>query len=192
MKYKVGNKVKIRSDLKEFESYGGYYFIPNMVAYRGEEAIITKVNSSSYFIDIDKVGWKWTDEMFESVEEMSAVEAIQIFGEFCVNTPCLDCAISKLDVEHTCQEIRKDFPKETLEVLKQWKTSHEKKPIETEFFNIVRVIEDVNGTKRCVYEERVKCDENFTGAQIRVLKEYCEKHNGRFFTVPERVCQVKE
>ena len=111
MKYKVGDRVRIRSDLKEYENYEEYRFVSSMGIYQGEEVIITEVNSDSYSIDIDCGAWKWTDEMFESSEEMSAMEAIQFLGEFCTNTPCCDCVISKLNVGHTCKEITKDFPK---------------------------------------------------------------------------------
>ena len=85
-------------------------------------------------------------------------------------------------------------PEEVVKALKQWKADHEKKPIETEFVNIVRVIEDLGYTKKCVYEEDVTevKDETFKMSMKRVLKEYCKEHDGKFFTVYEEICRVKE
>ena len=78
-----------------------------------------------------------------------------------------------------------------MEVIKQWKVDHEKKPIETEFVYIVRVIEDIGDKKRCVHEEEI--DGEFTSdACERVLKECYKNHDGTFFTVVEKICRVKE
>lgn len=44
--------------------------------------------------------------------------------------------------------------------------------------------------KRCVYEEDVT--EVKEEAMKRVLKEYCKEHDGKFFTVYEEICRVKE
>ena len=77
-----------------------------------------------------------------------------------------------------------------IEILKRWKADHENKPIETEFACVVRVIEDTGKVKRCVYEEDVT--EAKEEAMKRVLKEYCKEHDGKFFTVYEEICRVKE
>ncbi len=83
-----------------------------------------------------------------------------------------------------------EHPEEVVKALKQWKVDHEKKPIETELAYIVRVIEDTGKVKRCVYEEDVT--EVKEEAMKRVLKEYCKDHEGKFYTVAERICRVKE
>ena len=77
-----------------------------------------------------------------------------------------------------------------VKVLEQWKADHEKKEIEVELAYVVRVIEDLGYTKKCVYEEDVT--EEKEEAMKRVLKEYCKEHDGKFFTVYEEICRVKE
>lgn len=67
------------------------------------------------------------------------------------------------------------------------KADHKKKPIETEFIYIVRIIEG----KQCVHEEEM-VEESEDEAQERVLKKYCEDHEGKFYAVAERICRVKE
>ena len=52
------------------------------------------------------------------------------------------------------------------------------------------MIEDLGYTKKCVYEEDVT--EEKEEAMKRVLKEYCKEHDGKFFTVYEEICRVKE
>lgn len=92
------------------------------------------------------------------------------------------------------QQLKNKKPDKVIEVLKQWKKDHEKKPIETEFACIVRVIEDLGDSKRCVYEEDVTevKDETFKMTMKRILEEYCKEHEGEFFTVYEETCRVKE
>ena len=103
---------------------------------------------------------------------------------------CYKCPIQCIDRQKTCVSIRKENPTEVVKVLEQWKADHEKKTIETEFACVVRVIEDTGKVKRCVYEEDVT--EVKEEAMKRVLKEYCKEHEGKFFTVYEEICRVKE
>lgn len=53
---------------------------------------------------------------------------------------------------------------------------------------------NLDDSKRCVYEEDLAGvkDETFRMAMERVLKEYCKKHEGKFFAVYEEICRVKE
>ena len=149
MKYKVGDKVKVRSDLKCEEYYGGITFNFEMNKFKGMEITIARVNYGGYY-EVLETPYNFTDEMLEPVEEMRAEEEI-------------------------------------VKILKQWKADHEKKPIETEFIYIVRIIED----KKCVHEEEM-VGESEDEAQERVLKKYCEDHEGKFYAVAERICRVKE
>lgn len=188
MKYKVGDKVKVRSDLKCEEYYGGITFNFEMNKFKGMEITIARVNYGGYY-EVLETPYNFTDEMLEPVEEMSAEEAIRIQAEMCRSTMCKDCAIDKLryDSHYECSEFRSKNPDKVVEVLKQWKADHEKKPIETEFIYIVRIIED----KKCVHEEEM-VGESEDEAQERVLKKYCEDHEGKFYAVAERICRVKE
>lgn len=195
MKYKVGDKVRVRSDLEENTRYGGKIFVRGMAVYRGKNVEISKVHDDAYCIKESDREWFWTDKMFEPVEEMSAEEAIKLFGELCHEQyGCDECPIKKIDDAIRCYEIRTERPEAVVEVLKQRKSDHEKKEVETEFACIVRVIEDLGDSKRCVYEEDVTGvkDETFKMTMKRILEEYCKEHEGKFFTVYEEICRVKE
>lgn len=189
MKYKVGDKVKIKENLVARTNYGEADFADNMCKYKGKEAIVKKRGSIFYRLDIDGETYLWTDEMLEPVEEMSAEEAIKLSGEMCSSSACYECPVFKSREKYSemCNVFRKEHAEEYLEILKQWKADHEKKPIETEFIYIVRIIED----KQCVHEEEI-VGESEDEACERVLKKYCEDHKGKFYAVAERICRVKE
>ena len=195
MKYKVGDKVKVRSDLKCEEYYGGITFNFEMNKFKGMEITIARVHYGGYY-EVLEAPYNFTDEMLELVEEMSAEEAIRIQAEMCRSTMCKDCAIDKLryDSHYECSEFRSKNPDKVVEVLKQWKADHEKKEVEVEFACIVRVIEDTGSRRRCVYEEDVTGvkDETFKMSMKRILEKYCKEHEGKFFTVYEEICRVKE
>lgn len=195
MKYKVGDKVRVRSDLQINGSYGAYTLVSEMSDYKGSVVAISEVYLTCYCIEEDKGIWKWTDEMFEGLaeDELTAEEATKILGEICCgNELCGGCPIGEAKGKMTCQNFRRDKTEEVLEILKQWKKDHEEKPIEMESVGIVRVIEDTGDIKKCVYEEELTERENPMDAKERVLKEYCQKHAGKFFTVFESICRVKE
>lgn len=193
MQYKVGDKVKVRSDLKCEEYYGGITFNFEMNKFKGMEITIARVNYGGYY-EVLETPYNFTDEMLEPVEEMSAEEAIRLQGEICMSLMCRECPIDKLrgDSHLECAEFRAKHPEEIVKVLKQWKKDHEKK--EVEFACIVRVIEDADSGRRCVYEEDVTevKDETFKMTMKRILEEYCKEHEGKFFTVYEEICRVKE
>lgn len=66
MKYKVGDKVKIREDLIEYKSYGDCSFLSAMEPWRGQVAAIACCKESSYLLEGDGK-WDWTDEMIEGL-----------------------------------------------------------------------------------------------------------------------------
>lgn len=193
MKYKVGDKVRVRRDLQINRSYGAYTFVSEMSNYKGSVVAISEVYLTCYCIEEDKGIWKWTDEMFDGLveDELTAEEAIRIQAEMC-SVPCRKCPISKERGAYECRTFRAEHPDKVLEILKQRKKEHEKKPIEMESVGIVRVIEDTGFRRKCVYEEELTERENPMDAKKRVLKEYCQKHAGKFFTVFESICRVKE
>lgn len=78
MKYKVGDKVKIKSldwyntnknkdgDIRHFiDNYGDVYFKEKMSKYCGCIVTITRVNTNSYSIDIDNDKYCWHNFMFD-------------------------------------------------------------------------------------------------------------------------------
>lgn len=194
MRYKVGDKVKVRSDLKGNIRYGGQIFVRDMAVHCGKNVEISKVYDDAYCIKESDREWFWTDEMFEGLaeDELTAEEAIKVLADMCTRE-CKNCELGKLVKESRysfCSAYRREHPDKVVEILKQWKEDHEKKEIEVELAYVVRVIEDTGKVKRCVYEEDVT--EVKEEAMKRVLKEYCKEHEGKFFTVYEEICRVKE
>lgn len=185
MKYKFGDRARVRSDLKVGKGYGAHTFAYDMLKFEGKIVTIESVWEQGYRIEEDTY-W-WTDEMLEPVEEMSAEEAIRLYAKVCKDSNCYACPVYEKSGECGCEEFAINHPEEVIECLKQWKADHEKKPIETEFIYIVRIIED----KQCVHEEEI-VGESEDEAQERVLKKYCEDHEGKFYAVVDRICRVKE
>ena len=81
MKYKVGDKVRVRSDLKNTVLYGGLYAVDEML--KKKIVTITSVHDDYYKVVEDD--YKWTDGMLEGLveEELTAEEAIRLKGEMC-------------------------------------------------------------------------------------------------------------
>lgn len=71
MKYKVGDKVRVRSNLKETMNNAIYGVSVNseMVKLAGKMVTIDHVNEKIY--TIKEYGFAWTDEMFECIEKPS-------------------------------------------------------------------------------------------------------------------------
>lgn len=71
-RYKVGDKVIIRPDLKYRDGFGNIYVVDDMERMRGKKAIITAVIVenyhgnifNSYHLDIDFYDYFWTADMF--------------------------------------------------------------------------------------------------------------------------------
>ena len=68
MKYKIGDKVRVRKDLELGNEYGGVYYVEYMDKFKDKECVITKVGNTSYRINNSEF-W-WTDEMFEPVGDL--------------------------------------------------------------------------------------------------------------------------
>jgi hypothetical protein len=80
MKYKVGDKVKVRNDLVVDKTYDSVYFVENMAYWRGRVVTISDIIDNYYYKikedEADKKGFRysWTDEMFEDVPENNVGE----------------------------------------------------------------------------------------------------------------------
>jgi hypothetical protein len=68
MKYKVGDKVKIRSDLQVHKFYGPNEFTSPMREWLGQVVEINSIYQDSYLM-IDGRGYIWTDEMIECLTD---------------------------------------------------------------------------------------------------------------------------
>ena len=65
MKYKVGDKVRVRKDLVPGNEYGGVCYVEYMDKFKGKECVITDMDGIAYQIG----EFWWTDEMLEPVDE---------------------------------------------------------------------------------------------------------------------------
>lgn len=72
MKYKVGDKVRVRRDLTRGKC-GKQFVVGEMLLRRGEIAVITKEINGCYFISGDADPWLWTDEMLEPIRNEKIV-----------------------------------------------------------------------------------------------------------------------
>lgn len=191
MKYKVGDKVKVRSDLKAYEIYGSNMLTKSMEKFAGKTVTISGVGITSYAIEGMGVAY-WTDEMLEPVEEMSAEEAIRTFGEDCHDANCWHCPIKEIDREHSCTDIKISHPEEIVKILKQWKADHKKKPIETEFIWYLLVVEEK--THIVKYEKPLKIERERTTDEQKeeLLRKWCSEHDGKYYVTTERRCVVRE
>lgn len=84
MKYKVGDKVRVREDLLTKERYGSCSVAPLMVMFLGETVTIRKVheNINWYEINEDYGTWVWTDEMFEPLESENQADETNVSDEW--------------------------------------------------------------------------------------------------------------
>ena len=67
MKYKVGDKVRVRKDLVVNSCYGKEDFVREMKSFIGKIVTISKVIDGEYMILEDDGDYAWTEEMFEGL-----------------------------------------------------------------------------------------------------------------------------
>lgn len=68
MKYKVGDKVRIKDDLQFDTNYGGLYITSKMRDLKGQVVTITEIITDAYRINRDNNIYLWTDEMLEPAD----------------------------------------------------------------------------------------------------------------------------
>lgn len=193
MKYKVGDKIKIiEGTIGCLGARGKIGIVTNKKSNNGLGNGREGFNVECSDGEIWRIGFESECELLK--EELSAEEAIKIQAEMCRSIMCKDCAIDRLryDSHCECAEYRSKNPDKVLEIIKQWKKDHEKKEVETERAIMVRVLvgNDCNG--KCVHEEEIPSGETWERAQERVLKEYCENHEGKYISTICGICRVKE
>jgi hypothetical protein len=193
MKYKVGDKIRVRKKLIPKTKYGDVYFAINMREYEGEEAIVKEVGAIAYHLDIDGGMYWWTDEMFEPVEEMSAEEAIRIQAEMCNSmSGCVNCPLNEEKDGYCCESFKVEHPEQVVEILKQWKKDHEKKETKTEIVDLIKVMKEVCDDETCIYAYEIDINkEKIDDKMMELVKEYSDEQNGKIYAKYERICRVK-
>ena len=189
MKYRVGDRVKIKENLIIGNMYGGLCLYGSATRHIGEETMVTKVERDRYRLAVDNSSRIWTNVMLEPVEEMSAEEAVRLYAKVCKDSNCYACPVYKKSGECGCEEFAINHPEEVIESLKRWKADHEKKPIETE--NVVYIVV-MDEKRNVVYEEKTNKEIAAATKKDEVLKKYCAEHDGKYYAIAERRCVVKE
>lgn len=84
MKFKVGDKVKIKENLS-CKKYGATYFTSLMRRYRDKEAKITYISPDGNVchLDIDSGSWGWSEDMLEPYTSKIAKKDLRD-GDYCV------------------------------------------------------------------------------------------------------------
>lgn len=194
MKYKIGDKVKVRNDLKVFKRYGGYTFVKRMEKYKGKLVTISKEFPGFYNIKEDKnEHWDWTEQMFESVVELTAEEAIKIQAEMCSSmSSCVNCPIYKEKNGYRCESFKAENPEKVVEIIKQWKKDHEKKEIETENVTLIKVMKEESDDETCIYAYEIDVSKEIVDEKMKELvKQYYKENGGKIYTKCEHICRVK-
>ena len=77
MKFKVGDRVRIRKDLKKGYDFK-YYVADKMEKFKGKTVTIYSVNSEAYRIEEDNMNWDWTEDMFEGLAIITKEELFKM------------------------------------------------------------------------------------------------------------------
>lgn len=119
MKFKVGDKARVRKDIEADNSYGDVYFAEQMKKYRGEIIIIEKIFNEVY----QSEGWNWTDEMLEPVDDEKKMRNIDVIAKdetLYIDSVCRACYIfknSKSCLGVKCSECEFSMPKHCIDFL---------------------------------------------------------------------------
>ena len=81
MKYKVGDKVRVRKDLEPGNFYGRAYYSSDMNKFKAMECVVTNIYDGTYNINNSEYGF--TDEMLEPVDDLLeyALEKLEMTKE---------------------------------------------------------------------------------------------------------------
>lgn len=72
MKYKIGDKARLRNDLEVGMEYGDVVFLKSMSEYKGQEVTIRRLDDSGHFLINENMFW-YSKEMLENTKENGRV-----------------------------------------------------------------------------------------------------------------------
>jgi dipeptidase len=94
MKYKVGDRIKVREDLIVGKEYGNNDFAKEMVPWRGQIATIAHCTEDGYMLEGDD--WYWTDEMIEGLVSEASNDTVNHPAHYTQGKiECIDYIIDK-------------------------------------------------------------------------------------------------
>lgn len=190
MRYKAGDRVRVRKDLVVGNVYGGVLFDKKMCSYLGKIVEISKVYTCYYRI-CDNTPFVWTDDLLEPITDLTTSEAVAFGQVMCdLGEWCSNCPVMKIRSKYSycsCSEVKLEHTDEYIEAVTKWVVGDagKKKEIETERCAYA-IIKDHDGHIVC--EERIRYGDNFSN----ILKRYCEEHEGTYYAVKELRAIVKE
>ena len=111
--------------------------------------------------------------------DMTAEEAIKLFGELCIGS-CQGCPLHRVDDYENCFSFCFDNPEKAVELLAQWKSEHEKKEPEIEW--VYRVFGAENYGEKFFHTEE---------EAIKRCEELAKSQKTKQYARYERVCRVK-
>ena len=110
-KYKIGDRVKIREDLKENEKYGSQIFVDSMCKMIGLTLTIDRVNDNDTY-RMKEIGYNWTEEMIEGLAEETINKKMLefVFKKYGVTKEELEREMNKdKELEKTIQDMVDDY-----------------------------------------------------------------------------------
>ena len=112
--------------------------------------------------------------------DMTAEEAIKLFGELCIGS-CEGCPLHRVDDYENCFSFCFDNPEKAVELLAQWKSEHEKKEPEIEW--VYRVFGSENYGEKFFHTEE---------EAIKRCEELAKSQKTKQYARYERICRVME
>ncbi|RHS68225.1 hypothetical protein DW954_02500 [Clostridium sp. AM45-5] len=104
MKYKAGDKVRVREDLSKEEYYDGCYVNSEMGEFAGRVVTISRAPelTNRYGIKEDNMRWCWTDEMFKTLEDKNTTDETNVSEEWVL---CKDDTESHADATEAAVDV---------------------------------------------------------------------------------------
>ena len=153
MKFKVGDRVKVRKDLKKYTFYGGNRVNEEMFMHRGQILTIRAIDGKSYLMEEDN--WYWTDEMFEDREEYNYEDLKKsLIG-------------TKITFENGEVLVKDDDG--NYDNAKHWREELDLKKLEDKFMKLGKIIKIEEPEYKTVYESKV---EILDEAEKRYLRNF--------------------